>query len=86
MTGIYRDLIHLELNREFETFWEDLSPGLQHTIIQAATGAQTGIPKDHIAELLNNAYNHGHKVVTIQDDKVVFSTIFQDWLTINYAS
>ena len=36
-------------------------------------------------ELVENAYNHGHKVMTIQNEHIRFSTIFRDWLMINYV-
>ncbi|WP_157068056.1 triple tyrosine motif-containing protein, partial [Desulfosarcina cetonica] len=82
---VYNDLIRLELNREFETFWEQLSSGLRYLIILAANGKSVIISKVYQTELLNNSYNHGHKVISISDSKIEFSTIFLDWLDINYV-
>jgi ligand-binding sensor domain-containing protein len=86
VTAIYNDLIHIELNREFETFWEKLSNKLQAELIQAASDSSTTVSKEHADELSSNKYNHGHKVVAIVNEKIRFSAIFKDWLIINYKT
>jgi len=80
---IYNELIHLELNREFETFWEGLSVKLQTAVIQAASSKNIDLTRKFKQELMNNEYNHGHKVIKIHNGGLKFSTIFRDWLEIN---
>ncbi|MCP4579789.1 MAG: hypothetical protein GY846_26255 [Deltaproteobacteria bacterium] len=82
---VYNDLIRLELNREFEKFWEELSAGLRQRIVQTASDETLRTSKDHEAELMNNQYNYGHRVMIILDGKIRFSTVFKDWLMINYV-
>ncbi len=82
---IYDKLIRLELNREFETFWEGLSEKVRNTIIQAASGNGNAIANPEERELLDNDYNHGHRIITIHDSQLEFSTLFRDWLEINYV-
>jgi len=84
--AIYDNLIRSELNREFEIFWENLSQSLQKVIIQAMTDTDMRISQEHQKELMNNPYNHGHRVIKILDGRPGFSTMFRDWLKINYAA
>ncbi|OQY57635.1 MAG: hypothetical protein B6245_16010 [Desulfobacteraceae bacterium 4572_88] len=82
---IYDRLIRSELNREFESFWENLSIELQKTIARACEDKETLVPKEYEQELRGNAYNHSHRVIQLQNGKLVFSRLFQDWLKINYG-
>ena len=82
---VYNDMIHLELNREFEQFWEELSHGLRGWIVQSIHNELVKLSKPHELELMNNPYNHAHRVMTICERKIEFSTMFKDWLMINYV-
>ncbi len=81
---VYNDLIYLELNSHFETFWEALSTSLRQMILQAVSDETFKVSKAHEVELMNNQYNYGHRAIIIQDEKIGFSTIFKDWLMINF--
>ena len=83
---IYDNLIRSELNREFENFWENLSAELQKTILQAMKDEDTPVSAASERELMNNTYNHGHRVIKAQNGKLKFATMFRDWLKINYIS
>ncbi len=84
--AIYDTLIRSELNREFENFWENLSAGLQKTILQAMKEENMPVSPEYERELMNNTYNHGHRVIRAQNGKLKFATMFRDWLKINYVS
>ncbi|CAN2042630.1 Two component regulator three Y domain-containing protein [Candidatus Magnetomoraceae bacterium gMMP-15] len=81
---IYEKVIRIELNQEFEIFWEELEYELQKLIIQAADNDTILLPKEYEIKLLENSYNSGHRVITVHHGKIKFSTIFWDWLKINY--
>lgn len=81
---IYFDFIHNELNSEFEIFWEKLSESSQKVILNSANGEKKPVSKDFKQEILNNEYNHGHKIILIEHEQLKLSSIFYDWLKINY--
>jgi hypothetical protein len=84
VNDLYEDMIRLELNREFELFWEELSKKLQQFIIRAVKGDNISLSAEQKQEIHNNDYNFGHRVIKILNRELKFSTIFQDWLKINY--
>jgi hypothetical protein len=85
VNSLYEDMIRLELNREFELFWEDLSKKLQQFIIRAVKGENISLSAEQKQEIHNNDYNFGHRVIKIVNGEMKFSTIFRDWLKINYV-
>ena len=85
VNSLYEDMIRLELNREFELFWEELSKKMQQFIIRAVKGENISLSTEQKQEIHNNDYNYGHRVVKILNGEMKFSTIFRDWLKINYV-
>lgn len=85
VNSLYEDMIRLELNREFELFWEELSKKLKQFIIQAVKGENISLSIEQKQEIHNNDYNYGHRVIKILNGEMKFSTIFRDWLKINYV-
>jgi len=82
--SIYRNMLILDFNQEFEIFWEHLSVDLQKAIANTLEVKKTKISKKNEIALRENLYNQHHKVITIQDGYLKLNTIFSDWLENQY--
>ena len=84
ISTIYDNMLSFDLNREFETFWENLSIDMQKKILEIQNDNSGKLNVEHEKELKVNLYNHQHKVIIVRNKVPTLSTIFANWLQNQY--